>query len=121
MTPLMMNFEKDVAELQRQLATVYLLAMPSRPSRAGWMKLLVLKLGDVKVKMYQETAHALPHVHIDMVSTTISLHTQSIQQNVLLETSIGSTSEQSPNGFTLAEHNSSTCGVLRSLARIRRN
>ncbi len=60
-----MNIENDVAELQRQLATVDLLSRPSRPTRPGWTKFLVLKLGDLKVKMYQEAGHALPHVHVD--------------------------------------------------------
>jgi hypothetical protein len=60
-----MNLEQEVAELQRQLATVDLFSAPSRPSRSGWMELLVLKLGDLKVKIYQETGHALPHVHVD--------------------------------------------------------
>ncbi len=61
----MMSFEQEVAELQRQLATVDLLLTPSRSGRAGWTELLLLKLGDLKVKMYQESGHALPHVHID--------------------------------------------------------
>src|SRR5690349_9298780 len=60
-----MNLEQETAELQRQLATVDLLSAPSRPPRAGWAELLVLKRGDLKVKIYQEVGHALPHVHVD--------------------------------------------------------
>ena len=65
MTPLIMNFEEEVAELQRKLAEADLLSMPSRPGRAGRTEFLVIKLGDLKVKMYQEPGHALPHVHVD--------------------------------------------------------
>ncbi len=60
-----MNLEQEAAELQRQLATVDLLSARSRPSRSGWAEFLVLKRGDLKVKMYQEPGHALPHVHVD--------------------------------------------------------
>ena len=60
-----MNLDQEVIELQRQLATIDLLSRPSRPTRPGWTEFLVLKRGDLKVKMYQEPGHALPHVHVD--------------------------------------------------------
>lgn len=60
-----MNLEQEAAELQRQLATIDLLSTPSRPSRSGWTEFLVLKRGNLKVKMYQEPGHGLPHIHVD--------------------------------------------------------
>jgi hypothetical protein len=60
-----MNLEQESAELQRLLATVDLLSAPSRPRSSGWTEFLVLKRDDLKVKMYQEPGHALPHVHVD--------------------------------------------------------
>jgi Domain of unknown function (DUF4160) len=60
-----MDFDAAVRELQRELATIDLLTRPSRPGRQHFPEFLVLKLGDLKVKMYQEPGHALPHVHVD--------------------------------------------------------
>lgn len=60
-----MDLETEAAELQRELATVDLLTRPSRASRSGFQEFLVLKLGDLKIKMYQEIGHAKPHVHVD--------------------------------------------------------
>jgi len=60
-----MNLEQEIVELQRQLATVDLLSRPSRQTRSGWTEFLLLKRGELKIKMYQEPGHALPHVHVD--------------------------------------------------------
>ncbi|MCW5642070.1 MAG: DUF4160 domain-containing protein [Rhodoferax sp.] len=60
-----MDLEREALELQRQLATVDLLTRPSRGARLDSYELLLLKRGELKVKMYQEPGHALPHVHID--------------------------------------------------------
>lgn len=60
-----MDFEAEAKELQRQLATVDLLTRPVRGGRQNSLELLLLKRGELKVKMYQEPGHALPHVHID--------------------------------------------------------
>jgi hypothetical protein len=60
-----MNLEQEVVELQRQLATVDLLSRPSRQTRSGWTEFLLLKRGELKIKMYQESGHTLPHVHVD--------------------------------------------------------
>lgn len=60
-----MNLEREVAELQNQLATVDLLARQGRSSRSDSFELLLLKRGELKVKMYQEPGHSLPHVHVD--------------------------------------------------------
>jgi hypothetical protein len=58
-----MNIEQEVRELQRQLAMVDSLATPSKPSRG--QAFLVLKLGELKIKMYLEKGHNKPHVHVD--------------------------------------------------------
>jgi hypothetical protein len=60
-----MDFDAAVRELQRGLATIDLLTRPPRRGRQHVTEFLVLKLGDLKVKMYQEPGHALPHVHVD--------------------------------------------------------
>lgn len=48
-------------ELQKQFAEVDLFSSSS----ANGMELLVLKLDDLKIKMYQEIGHSHPHIHID--------------------------------------------------------
>lgn len=65
MIPSILNFEEAVAELQRQLATVDLHSTSSSRGHTAGMELLLLKRGELKVKMYQEPGHALPHVHVD--------------------------------------------------------
>lgn len=61
-----MSLEAELTELQRQLAQVDLLTRP-RPRGTGpnFMEFLVLKLRNMKIKMYQETGHHSPHLHID--------------------------------------------------------
>ena len=57
---------QETAEiLQRRLAEVDILTEPRRHSRSGFVELLLLKLKNVKIKMYQEKGHAMPHIHID--------------------------------------------------------
>lgn len=58
-----MTFIDLTLKLQKDLGFVDLTTRPSRPSRG--MELLVAKLDRLKVKMYQEQGHALPHIHID--------------------------------------------------------
>lgn len=57
------DFTQDAKELQRQLAMVDLRHRPARPG--GGSEFLVLKLGKLKIKMYLETGHQNPHVHVD--------------------------------------------------------
>lgn len=61
----MHTLESELTELQRQLAQVDLLTEQRRPSRPDFVEFLVLKLRDLKIKMYQEAGHHTPHVHID--------------------------------------------------------
>jgi len=60
-----MELEQEVAELQRQLAMIDLLTRSARRGHVNDLEFLLLKRGDLKVKMYQEPGHALPHIHID--------------------------------------------------------
>jgi hypothetical protein len=60
-----MNLESEIKELQRQLAQVDLLTESGTRSGSEFLEFLLLKLKDIKVKMYQEQGHAMPHIHID--------------------------------------------------------
>ncbi len=62
-----MSYQEIVETLQRKLAEIDLLTepRPRRHSRPGFIELLLLKLKDIKLKMYQERGHAMPHIHID--------------------------------------------------------
>jgi hypothetical protein len=59
---------KDLSELathlQRDLAQVDLLTRPSRSS-GRFLELLIVKLDKLKLKIYQEPGHKLPHIHVD--------------------------------------------------------
>ena len=58
-----MDFDNEARELQDELA---LIDMLSRPGSGGrYTEFLVKKLQNMKIKMYQETGHSMPHVHID--------------------------------------------------------
>lgn len=58
-----MDFDNEARKLQDELA---LIDMLSRPSSGGrYTEFLVKKLLNMKIKMYQEIGHAMPHVHID--------------------------------------------------------
>lgn len=60
------DLESEVGELQRDLAAVDLLIRrPGRRGKDDYLELLVARRDRLKVKMYQETGHKLPHVHID--------------------------------------------------------
>lgn len=59
-----MNLNDLASRLQNDLGLVDLLTRPSR-SNHGSMELLVIKLDRLKIKIYQERGHSLPHVHID--------------------------------------------------------
>jgi len=61
-----MSIEGDVKQLQRRLAEI---DFYSQQSSAG-MSFLVLKLDNLKIKMYQEKQHSNPHVHIDYGKNT---------------------------------------------------
>ncbi len=60
-----MELEAEVKQLQHQLALVDLLVGRPDAARGDPIELLVVKLKELKVKMYQEDGHQRPHVHID--------------------------------------------------------
>jgi hypothetical protein len=59
-----MNLDDLASKLQKDLGWIDLLTKPSRSS-PGSMELLVVKLDRLKIKIYQEKGHSLPHIHID--------------------------------------------------------
>jgi Domain of unknown function (DUF4160) len=60
-----MAIKDTVSELQRQLAQVDLLNDASRCGDGDAFELLLLKRDKLKFKMYQESKHKSPHIHID--------------------------------------------------------
>lgn len=60
-----MSFKEELEILQKGLAEVDLLSKPRSKSSNGFTEFLVLKFENVKLKMYQEKGHSLPHIHID--------------------------------------------------------
>lgn len=57
--------KNEVHKLQKSLAQIDLITEPRKPSKYGFMELLLAKLKNIKIKMYQEQSHNLPHIHID--------------------------------------------------------
>lgn len=60
-----MSLEEEFEELQRLFAQKDLLTEPRRSSRSGFMEILLVKRKNMKIKIYQEKGHHLPHIHID--------------------------------------------------------
>ena len=60
-----MSAEKILEILQREMAHVDLLTEKRQSASSGFNEFLLLKLNDIKLKMYQEQKHKLPHIHID--------------------------------------------------------
>lgn len=60
-----MSLHEITKSLQRSLAETDFLYEPRPPARADSLELLLLRLKDIKIKLYQETRHKLPHIHID--------------------------------------------------------
>lgn len=60
-----MELGSELEELQSQLAQVDMLTTPTRSHRSSYISLLLLRRGNLKLKMYQEPGHNLPHIHID--------------------------------------------------------
>jgi hypothetical protein len=58
-------FEEELKQLQHRLAFVDLLSERQTKAGGGTLPLLLMKLRALKIKMYQEPGHQLPHVHID--------------------------------------------------------
>jgi hypothetical protein len=64
-----MELKEELESLQNRLAQIDLLTRPSSRPSSGFTELLLVKLQDLKIKIYQERGHALPHVHIDYGKT----------------------------------------------------
>lgn len=60
-----MSLEKEFDELQKLFAQKDLLTEPRRSSGRGFMEILLAKRKNMKIKIYQEKGHHLPHIHID--------------------------------------------------------
>lgn len=59
------SLTEKLKDLQQSLAEVDLLTKPRRVSSHGFTEFLVIKIENIKIKMYQEQKHPLPHIHID--------------------------------------------------------
>ena len=61
-----MILQDEFEELQRMLAQTDLLFEPrSRNRNDNFLEILLVKRKDLKLKIYQEVGHAMPHLHID--------------------------------------------------------
>jgi hypothetical protein len=60
-----MSLDKEFDELQRFFAQKDLLTEPRRSASNGFMEFLLAKRKKMKIKIYQEKGHHLPHIHID--------------------------------------------------------
>lgn len=60
-----MNLDEEFYELQRLFAQKDLLTEKRRSSGGGFMEILLVKRQKMKIKIYQEKGHQLPHIHID--------------------------------------------------------
>ncbi|WP_339783667.1 DUF4160 domain-containing protein [uncultured Marinobacter sp.] len=60
-----MSLEEEFNELQRLFAQKDQITQPQRASQSGFMEILLAKRKNMKIKIYQEKGHHLPHIHID--------------------------------------------------------
>ncbi|WP_421636541.1 DUF4160 domain-containing protein [Enterobacter ludwigii] len=60
-----MNLDEEFYELQRLFAQKDLLTEKRRSSGGGFMEILLVKRQSMKIKIYQEKGHQLPHIYID--------------------------------------------------------
>jgi hypothetical protein len=60
-----MSLGKEFDELQRLFAQKDLLSEARRGASNGFMGILLAKRKNMKIKVYQEKGHHLPHIHID--------------------------------------------------------
>ncbi|WP_373883704.1 DUF4160 domain-containing protein [Acinetobacter pittii] len=60
-----MNIE-EVRNLQNSLGQIDFRSEPrKRSSKNDFLEILLIKLKSLKIKMYQERSHNMPHIHID--------------------------------------------------------
>lgn len=79
-----MSMENKIRELQNSLAQIDLIMEPKRPSKNGFLEILLVRLKNLKIKMYQERAHNMPHIHIDY-NNKIHVASYAIQSGVKIE------------------------------------
>lgn len=60
-----MILDEEFKELQRLFAQKDLLTSPRGSGRGKFMEILLVKRQKMKIKIYQEKGHCLPHIHID--------------------------------------------------------
>ncbi len=60
-----MSLEKEFDELQRLFAQKDFLTEPRRVAESGFVEILLVKRKNMKIKIYQEKGHPMPHIHID--------------------------------------------------------
>ena len=61
-----MTLKRELTDLQIEFAMVDFVARRGRPGR---IEVLLLRLQSLKLKMYQEKGHHLPHIHVDYGNT----------------------------------------------------
>ncbi|WP_303275677.1 DUF4160 domain-containing protein [Acinetobacter soli] len=79
--------ENEVQELQKKLAQIDLIMEPKKSNKNAFLEILLLKLKNIKIKMYQEHSHNLPHIHIDY-NDKIHAASYAIQSGEKIEGSI---------------------------------
>ena len=79
--------ENEVQELQKKLAQIDLIMEPKKSNKNGFLEILLVKLKNIKIKMYQERSHNLPHIHIDY-NDKIHVASYAIQSGEKIEGSI---------------------------------
>ena len=57
--------EEKLKLLQYDLAQIDLITASYNQSSSDSLELLLMKLKEIKLKMYQERGHFMPHIHID--------------------------------------------------------
>lgn len=60
-----MNLDEEYSHLQLRFAHIDLFTQLRSNSRSGMLEVLLIKKQNMKIKIYQEKGHQLPHVHID--------------------------------------------------------
>ncbi len=73
-----MNYEAITKSLQAQLGRVDLLNYNSNRRKNSVIEFLIVRTQKLKIKMYQEHKHQIPHIHIDYGS---EIHSAAYQIN----------------------------------------
>lgn len=60
-----MNLNEEYNQLQQQFAYIDLFTKPRIKSASGMLEVLLIKKQNMKIKIYQEQSHHMPHIHID--------------------------------------------------------